>query len=80
MEIKILGMGCSKCKVTEKQVLRAIKELGRNDIIVSKIEDLKVIMNYNILSTPALVIDEVVVVSGRIPSTKEIKDLINRLT
>jgi small redox-active disulfide protein 2 len=80
MEIKILGMGCSKCKVLEKQVLRAVKELGRSDILVVKVEDLKAIMAYAILSTPALVVDEKVLVSGRIPSTREIKDIINNFT
>ena len=77
MEIKILGPGCSKCKVTEKQVLRAVKEMGRNDILVTKVEDFKTIMTFDILSTPALVINEKVLVSGRIPSTKEIKDFIS---
>ncbi len=76
MEIKILGPGCSKCKVTEKQVVRAVKELGRSDIIITKVEDLAEIMKYNVMSTPGLVINEILFVSGRIPSTKEIKKLI----
>jgi small redox-active disulfide protein 2 len=76
VEIKILGPGCSKCKVTEKQVVRAVKELGRSDIIITKVEDLAEIMKYNVMSTPGLVINEILFVSGRIPSTKEIKKLI----
>ncbi len=76
MEIKILGPGCSKCKVTEKQVRRAVKELDRDDIIITKVDNLEDIMKYNIMNTPALVINEIIKVTGRIPSTKEIKNLI----
>jgi small redox-active disulfide protein 2 len=77
MEIKILGHGCSKCKVTLSQVERALKELDRSDILVTKVENLDEIMRFNVMSTPALVIDGKLMVSGRIPSVKEIKNLIN---
>ena len=76
MEIKILGPGCSKCKVTEKQVKRAIKELNRDDISVIKVENIEEIMKYNIMSTPALVIEEKLKIMGRVPSVKEIKKII----
>jgi len=72
MEVKVLGPGCKKCKVTANQVLRAIKSLNRDDIKLTKVETMEDIMKYNILSTPAVVIDEKIKVSGRIPSSKEI--------
>ena len=75
MEIKILGTGCTKCKALEKATINALAEL---DIAanVSKVEDIMEIMNYGIISTPALVIDEKVVIKGRVPSKEEIKKLL----
>jgi len=75
MEIKILGTGCQKCKALEKATINALAEL---DIAanVSKVEDIMQIMNYGVVSTPALVIDEKVVIKGRVPSVKEIKELL----
>jgi len=72
MIIKVLGPGCPKCKVLYNQVLRVEKDLSRQDEII-KVEDYQHMMAYNILSTPALVIDEKVICSGRIASTDEIK-------
>mgnify|MGYP001170072817 CR=1 FL=1 len=72
MIIKILGVGCSKCKVAEKQVRRAVEMTGRTDIQVLKIESIQEISRYNIMMTPAVIIDEKVIISGRIPSIKEI--------
>jgi len=72
MIIKILGVGCSKCKVAEKQVRRTVKMTGRTDIQVFKIESIQEISRYNIMMTPAVIIDEQVVITGRIPSVKEI--------
>ena len=75
MEIKILGTGCPKCKALEKATINALAEL---DIAanVSKVEDIMQIMNYGVVSTPALVIDGKVVIKGRVPSAKEIKQLL----
>ena len=75
MEIKILGTGCPKCKALEKATINALAEL---DIAanVSKVEDIMQIMNFGIVSTPALVIDGKVIVKGRVPSVKEIKQLL----
>lgn len=73
MEIKVLGTGCKKCQVLESQVRRVVDDLKREDINIIKVQDIKDIMAYNILSTPALVIDEKVKVFGRIPSSDEIK-------
>jgi small redox-active disulfide protein 2 len=77
MEIKILGTGCSKCKTLEELTRKVIKD---NDIDahVTKVEDIMEIMKYNIMITPALVINEKVVSKGRIPSADEIKQLLTR--
>ncbi len=77
MEIKILGPGCSRCNALEKAVINFLAEL---DIAaaVSKVEDINEIMKYGIMHTPALVIDEKVVLSGRVPSRNELKSLITQ--
>ncbi len=79
MEIKILGSNCSKCKDLEK-LTREIVAKHNIDANVSKIEDIVIIMQYGVMQTPALVIDEKVVVKGRIPSESEIKDLLTDVT
>ena len=74
--IKILGTGCAKCKQTEQLVKEVIAKNGI-DAIVEKVEDIQLIMEYNILSTPAVVVEEVVKIKGRVPSEKEILEAIN---
>lgn len=76
MEIKVLGTGCPKCKTLEKNTHDAVVELGL-DATISKVEDIVEIMSYGIMSTPALVIDEKVVMKGRVPSTEEIKNILS---
>lgn len=75
MEIKILGTGCPKCKTLEKLTREVVAETGI-EANISKVEDIMQIMNYGVISTPALVIDEKVVLKGRVPSIKEIKNLL----
>ena len=77
MEIKILGTGCPKCKSLEKATINALAELNIA-ANVSKVEDIMQIMNYGVVSTPALVIDEKVVIKGRVPSENEIKQLLTK--
>lgn len=77
MIIKILGPGCSKCKTTHSNVLEAIKELGIQAEIV-KIEDMKEIMSYNVLTTPVLMVDDVALVKGRVADVNEIKKLLTK--
>ncbi len=74
--IKILGTGCPKCKTTEAVVRKAVEESGI-DVDIQKVEEIDKIMAYNILSTPAVVIDEVVKIKGRVPDINEIKALLN---
>lgn len=75
MEIKVLGTGCSNCKKLEAHTLKAVEELNLN-ISIEKVEDIMKIMEYSVMRTPALVINEEVVLSGIIPKVSEIKDLI----
>lgn len=75
MEIKILGTGCGKCKTTYAVIEKFINE---NNIpaTITKVEDIMEIMNYNILATPAVVVDGVVKIKGYVPSEAEIKELL----
>ena len=75
MIIKVLGPGCTNCKNLERVTREAIAELG-SDATIEKVEDYALIMGYGVMSTPALVIDEKVVVSGRVPKPAEIRELI----
>lgn len=75
MEIKILGTGCTKCVKTHEIVKNAVEKSGANATI-EKIEDIMEIMKYNIMSTPAVVINGEVKIKGRIPTEQEIIDLI----
>jgi small redox-active disulfide protein 2 len=77
MEIKVLGTGCSNCKTLEKSVINALAEMNY-DADVVKVEDIQQIMTYGIMRTPGLVINGTVVVSGRVPSVKEIKEIIEK--
>lgn len=77
MNIKILGTGCTNCKNLEKATYNAIAELNLNATI-SKVEDIQQIMSYGIMRTPALVVDEKVVMYGRVPSVSEIKELLQK--
>ena len=71
MEIKILGTGCSKCKTLEK-LTREVVEKNGIDATVTKVEDIMDIMKYNVMTTPAIVVNEVVKINGRVPSADEI--------
>ncbi|WP_105614572.1 thioredoxin family protein [Vallitalea okinawensis] len=72
MVIKVLGSGCSACKKLEANVKEAVNELDLN-VRIEKVEDIKDIVAYGVMKTPALVVDEQVKVMGRIPKVKEIK-------
>lgn len=73
--IKVLGTGCAKCKTTIAYAEEAVKRSGVEAEVI-KVEDIQEIMKYNILMTPALVVDDVVMVKGRVPSVDEIVQLL----
>jgi small redox-active disulfide protein 2 len=75
MLMQILGMGCAKCEKLEERARRAATELGR-DFRLEKVKDLQQIMAFGVLATPALVVDGVVKVAGRVPMVEEIKRLL----
>lgn len=76
MIVKILGPGCNNCKNLEKATRQALADLGL-DATVEKVTDYPTIVGYGIMSTPGLVVDEKVLVSGRVPKPAEIRELLN---
>lgn len=76
-EILILGTNCSKCETLVKLTREVVAEEGI-DATVSKVDDIVEIMQYGIMSTPGLVVDKKVVMSGKLPSKKEIIELLNK--
>jgi small redox-active disulfide protein 2 len=77
MIIKVLGTGCSNCKNLERVTRSAIVEMGM-DAQIEKVEDIQKIMAYGVMRTPALVIDEKVALYGKVPSVKELKEIITK--
>ena len=75
MEIKVLGTGCANCKALYATVEQAVRDLNLDAKLVKE-EDILKIMEYNILSLPALVIDEKIVSAGRKLSLAEVKELL----
>lgn len=75
MIIKVLGSGCTKCNKLEANTRKAIEELGI-DATLEHVTDMKEIMSYGVMKTPALVVDEKVKVMGRVPSSNDIKKLL----
>jgi small redox-active disulfide protein 2 len=75
MEVKILGTGCPKCKKLTEVTEQAAKELGI-EISIEKVTDLEQILSYSVMSTPALVVNGVVKVAGRIPSNDDLKKML----
>ena len=73
--IKILGAGCANCRQLETNTREAIKQLFL-EAKVEKVEDIAAIMQYDVLRTPALVVDESVIVSGCVPTVSEIVSML----
>ena len=72
IEVFVLGPGCAKCKETYKVVERVIIE-NNLDIRLSKIEGITDMMRYNIMATPAVVVDGTVRIKGHVPTAEEVK-------
>lgn len=77
MHIKILGTGCKNCTTLETEARAAVEQLGL-DATVEKVTAYPDIAAYGIMSTPGLVVDEEVLVSGRVPKRDEIAKLLTR--
>ena len=75
MKIKVLGPGCARCDQLEELTKEVVKELGI-DVSLEHVKDIKKIMEYPILTTPGLVIDEKLVCSGRVPTKAEVTTFI----
>jgi len=73
MNIKILGPGCPNCQKLEANTKQALEEL-KLEANVEKISEIQDIMSYGIMSTPALVVDDAVLVAGMVPDVKQIKE------
>ena len=73
MKVKVLWPGCAKCKSTYAVVEKVIKE-NNLDATLTKVDDIVEMMNYNILSTPAVVVNGEVRIKGHVPSVNEVKE------
>ena len=72
MNISILGTGCPKCKQLEANAKKAVEEL-KIKAVIEKVTDVGEIVDWGVMSTPAIVINGEVRASGRVPTTEEIK-------
>ncbi len=79
MIIKVLGSGCANCQNLERNTREALAQTGL-EATIEKVTDYPAIMRYNIMRTPALVIDEKVVVKGRVPTVAAIAELLTAAT
>lgn len=76
-DIKIIGTGCPKCRTLDKLVRNVVSQQGI-DATVTKVEDILEIMQYNILSLPALVVDGKVMIKGYVPTIEEIRKALEK--
>lgn len=75
MEIKVLGPGCAKCKTTYEMIEKIVKE-NQLGATLSKVEDIVELLNYGIMTTPAIVVDGEVKLKGHVPTESEIKKIL----
>ncbi len=75
MEIKILGTGCASCKTLENAVRKAVEEMHLNATILRE-ENIMKILEYGVMRTPGLVINEKVIFSGRVPTMSSLKEIL----
>lgn len=75
MIVKVLGPGCRNCKNLERVTREALEALGI-DAVVEKVTDFPTIVGYGVLSTPALVVDDQVVLSGRVPTASAVREIL----
>ncbi len=75
MIIKVLGPGCSNCKNLERVTREVVDTLGM-DVTIEKVTDYPTIAGYGVMSTPALVVDEKLVLSGRVPTAAHLREIL----
>ena len=75
MDVKVLGPGCAKCKTTFQVIEKVIKE-NNLDVKLTKVDDIMEMMSYNIMTTPAVVVDGEVRMKGQVPSESDVKRLL----
>lgn len=75
-KIEILGTGCPKCKQTTSLVEQVVAAKGLKDVEVVKVEDIMEIMKYNVMSTPAVVVDQEIKIKGRVPTVAELEAIL----
>lgn len=75
MEVKVLGPGCAKCKTTFQVIEKVIKK-NNLDVKLTKVDDIMEMMSYNIMTTPAVVVDGEVKMKGQVPSESDVKRLL----
>ena len=76
MEIKVIGEGCEKCDKLYENTCLAVKELGL-EASIDKVEDLMDIVRLGVMTTPSVMMDGKIIISGRVPKGKEIIKLLN---
>ncbi|MDZ7704688.1 MAG: thioredoxin family protein [Trueperaceae bacterium] len=76
MEIKVLGSGCSNCKSLEASVQKVLERFPDTQATITKVTEYPDILAYGVSSTPALVVDEKVVATGRVPSPRQLEQLL----
>ncbi|HZL06056.1 MAG TPA: thioredoxin family protein [Coriobacteriia bacterium] len=75
MIIKVLGPGCANCVNLEKAARQAVEDLGITATI-EKVTDYAAIVGYGVMRTPALVVDEELVLSGRVPTASQVREIL----
>lgn len=75
MEVLVLGPGCKNCVLTYNAISKVVEETGA-EVTLRKVEDIVEIMKYNVISTPAVVVDGEVKVKGHVPSEAEVKKIL----
>jgi small redox-active disulfide protein 2 len=76
MNIKVLGAGCANCHTLEKRTVDALARIGA-EASVEMVTDYGAILGYGVMSTPALIVDDTVVVSGRVPGVDELASILS---
>lgn len=75
MNVKVLGMGCSTCRLLKEKVERALSEMG-TEATIEEVRDFPTILAYGVSSTPALIVNEKVLLAGRVPEIGQIRKLL----